>query len=132
MKTSGRGSRPSFTVKRSALWWFWHDLREFRNLFDPQGWQDWALLPFWATRWVFFWLLWLAISALERHRIIRQVQSGRHTDLNPVLCTRCGWAGPVRWLVHTYHSYYTGGGSDESSDYDSEPADECPRCGQEL
>ncbi len=130
-KKSGRDSGPSFTEKHSRLWWFWHDLQKFQRDFEPQTWHDWALLPLWAVRWLFFWLLHSVVSTLERHTRLR-VQSGRHTDLNPVWCQRCGWTGPVRWLVHMYHSYYVGGGSEESGDYDSEPVDECPRCGQEL
>lgn len=80
---------------------------------------------------MFFWVVWLVVSTAERYVGSLHIQRGRHTDLNPMLCMRCGWTGPVRWLVHGYHSYYAGSFGDDDN-YDTEPIDECPRCGQEL
>lgn len=44
---------------------------------------------------------------------------GRRESPEPIRCKDCGWAGMVRWLVHTYE--YDGFD-------DVEPVDYCPRC----
>jgi hypothetical protein len=48
---------------------------------------------------------------------------GRHDSPEPIRCERCGWAGAVRWLVHTYEDDGFG---------DVSPVDECPHCGDYL
>jgi hypothetical protein len=105
--------------------------------FEPQGIGDWLRIPLglvgyvFAWAWTESWRLWLK----WKHRWLRKVDpmgyhwrvscpgGGRHTQPDPVLCHRCFWGGPVRWLVHTY----TACGED-----DVEPVDECPHCGMEL
>ena len=46
---------------------------------------------------------------------------GRHIDWMPVRCDECGWMGPLRWCVHTYHGNCLGDCI--------EPRDDCPNCG---
>ena len=45
---------------------------------------------------------------------------GRHNSPEPTICPSCLWAGPRRWCYHGY------------SGEESEPTDECPRCGYEI
>ena len=44
---------------------------------------------------------------------------GRWESPKPVRCRDCGWAGPLRWSIHTYQA----AGWD-----DVEPVDRCPHC----
>lgn len=95
--------------------------------FEPESWVDYALIPWWMLRYLFAWCwsqVWYPYT-----RIIRRVKPtwaplySRHTYPTPVVCPRCLWAGPERWLVHGYGP---------CGDYDVEPISECPRCGQEM
>lgn len=122
--------------------------RAFRN-FEPDGWLDYALIPWWLARYLYA-LLWTALLRQPAWRlrmwlwrrgwrpysgrdfrrwrgwIMRWLPShgGRHVDSNPVICERCLWAGMVRWTYHTYQ--------DDGTGEDVEPVDECPRCGKEI
>lgn len=49
---------------------------------------------------------------------------GRRESPEPTRCEMCGWAGMRRWTIHGYQ--------DDGSGQDVEPADECPRCGDEI
>jgi hypothetical protein len=103
-------------------------LREF----EPQGPADWALIPWWIARYFFAWCwtqAWYPAWRLNNYTIHGRLgrrlsrlpsMGGRHSDPDPVMCPRCLWAGPARWLVHGYASY---------GYEDVEPQDECPRCG---
>lgn len=97
--------------------------------FEPESYRDWLLIPWWLLRLLFAWLWWQAWPLVQlvrgrwRTKSAMSYSYGRHDDPTPVMCPRCLWAGPRRWLVHTY----TAVGMD-----DVEPVDECPRCGQEL
>lgn len=93
---------------------------------EIDDWRDWTLLPWWLLRYAFAWS-WLKLAVL-RDRLKGRPNHllawyGRHDDPTPIMCPRCLWAGPRRWLVHTY----CGVGVD-----DVEPVDECPRCGLEI
>jgi hypothetical protein len=48
---------------------------------------------------------------------------GRRESPEPIRCDECGWGGPRRWAVHTYHACCCD---------DVEPVDECPCCGAEV
>lgn len=111
------------------------DKKRIFNEFEPERWQDIALIPWWLLRYVFVWcwfyswwgcrIIKLYITLWGEPRqgffwFISRPGSGRHTDVDPVMCPRCLWAGPVRWMVHTYFDDGSG---------ESEPIDECPRCG---
>jgi len=121
--------------------WYWSELRYALTLreFEPQSWRDWALIPWGVERW----FLALALTALRAPllnlnwrvrercwtlflitRYALPLHNGRHWDTTPMICRRCLWGGPERWLVHTY----TGGWDDG----DVGACDECPRCGAEL
>ncbi len=102
--------------------------------FEPQMWRDWALIPYWIARFVFAWCWaesryplwrfhsWLTVQFNFRTRLLPS-WGGRHVDVDPVACPRCLWAGPRRWVTHTYTSI---------DEYDVEAVDECPRCGMEI
>lgn len=110
--------------------------------FEPQGLIDWLAIPIYVLR---YWACWLWTRAWAFARLIRvfiwritgkEVSRywrayvfgwGRHDSPEPVMCPRCLWAGPVRWLAHGYSGVSVG-----EDDYDVEPTDECPRCGGEL
>ena len=47
---------------------------------------------------------------------------GRRESPEPIKC-ECGWAGMIKWLIHTYE----GNGHGEV-----DPVDECPRCREYL
>jgi len=90
--------------------------------FEPESWTDWARIPWSLLRYGF---------ALLMHRLVWPIAQrfgfvcrggGRWDDWDPVWCPRCFWAGPARWLCHTYA---------QCGDEDVEPVDECPRCGLE-
>lgn len=107
-------------------------LREF----EPESVCDWLLIPWWLARYAFAWCwsipwygalrfnIWLSRDKPSRGWRHFPGPTGRHNQPDPVICPRCLWAGPVRWLVHTY--------GDDGSGMDVEPVDECPRCGKEL
>lgn len=108
------GIRPytRFDQLRDAL-----SLREF----EPQSWRDWLIIPWSLIRWVFAWVwtqLW-GIGLTIRYREFNgwHWMWGRRESPEPIICTRCLWAGAQRWCVHTYYGE------------DSEAVDECPRCG---
>lgn len=114
-------------------WWYTVFLREALTLkeFEPQSTWDWFRIPFYLVRWVTAYI-WTYLWAWSRLRAIPKDDPwrfgmafgwGRHESPEPTICPRCLWAGPQRWL---YHGYGTGW------DGDSEPRDECPRCGKEL
>jgi len=70
----------------------------------------------------------MLISAHWRHFVLRVPFPycflwGRRESSEPIKC-ECGWAGMVKWLVHTYQ--------DDGSGEEVEPVDECPRCGKYL
>jgi hypothetical protein len=96
--------------------------------FEPQGWGDYALIPWWAARYVFaylwFWSRNLAWMIRRWRRDVWFADGGRHISLDPICCPRCLWSGPYRWLCHRYQ--------DDGSGEDVEPSDECPRCGLEI
>jgi hypothetical protein len=46
---------------------------------------------------------------------------GRHNSPKAIFCEECGWAGPLRWMVHGY--------SLDCSGEDVTPEDTCPKCG---
>lgn len=103
-----------------------HELKNIKRTFEPQAWQDYALIPWWILRWMFAYAWWYLASVKKQLSGIEKRWSfmfGRHDDPSPVICSRCLWAGPRRWTIHTYHSC----GID-----DVEPTDECPRCGWEI
>jgi hypothetical protein len=80
---------------------------------------DWLRLPWSLVRYAFAWTwatFWYPIA------ITRNWPYGRYTQPDPVMCPVCWWAGPIRWLYHTYT------GDEEIS----EAVDECPRCGIEM
>lgn len=77
-----------------------------------------------AILWTFFWGLWRFLFWIKSVRFPFFWHSwGRHESPEPIKC-ECGWAGPVRWLVHTY--------GDDGSGEEVELVDECPRCGSEI
>jgi len=66
-----------------------------------------------AVVWTFLWSNWrLATGDIPCW--------GRHESPQPVCCDVCGWAGPMRWLLHGYEDDQYG---------DVEPVDYCPGCG---
>ena len=71
--------------------------------------------------------LMMLVSAHWRHFILRIpfpycIMWGRRESPIPIKC-ECGWAGMIRWLIHTY----------EGDDYgEVDPVDYCPRCGIEI
>ena len=68
-------------------------------------WKDWCLRP----------------TTFRYYRSLA-FSWGRHTSPKALLCVECGWAGPLRWMVHTY---------DDDGCGDVEAVDECPRCGSQ-
>lgn len=101
------------------------EINFIRHNFEPQGWQDYALIPWWILRFLFacFWY-WAARLTIGRRLYWDGIFMGWGGDVDPtpVICPRCLWAGPRRWMIHTYHA---------CGDDDVEPVDECPRCGQD-
>jgi len=67
-------------------------------------WKDWCLHP----------------STFRYYRSLAFTW-GRHDSPKAVTCTECGWAGPLRWMLHSYDGDGCG---------DVEPVDRCPACGQ--
>ena len=128
-------------------WWRWRAisypkqaLRHWFPEYSPNSAFEYRYLPLDALRWCFAWAwtqVWYPVNHL--HYWIREhlprlflltryflpLGGGRREDPDPVYCGRCLWAGPTRWLIHTYT-----GGWDEDSDV--EAVDECPRCGMEV
>lgn len=103
-----------------------HELKNIKHTFEPQGWQDYALIPWWALRWLFAYVWWYLASTKKQLAGIEKRWSfmfSRHDDPMPIICPRCLWAGPRRWATHTYHGVF---------DSEVEAADECPRCGWEI
>ena len=94
--------------------------------FEPQSWRDYALIPWWLLRYAFAWV-WA--EAWATWKIGKGIPAGwanlygRWESPEPVMCPRCLWAGPRRWVIHTYQDDGVG---------DVEPVDECPRCGCEM
>lgn len=72
-----------------------------------------------AAVWMFLWGTWRWLYMRPRYIAFLW---GRHESPEAVLCESCGWAGPLRWAVHTYRA---------AGDDDVEGIDECPRCGHE-
>lgn len=93
-----------------------------------------------AVVWTLAWGTWRAVCGVVGHilrwgdmrgcraplrRHIRWAWMwGRRDSPEPTRCDECGWRGPRRWTVHTYH--------DDGSHEDVEPVDECPVCGAEV
>ena len=89
----------------------------------------WMIPRYWlADAWWHLWHWWLVWKHRDKrgdsfYRWYVMPGRGRHSDVDPIICPVCFWAGPIRWLVHGYGPC----GED-----DVEPVDECPRCGTEL
>lgn len=139
----------SVTVRELTRWEdYWYSLklaskrfvRRWFPEYEPEYLWDYLRLPWSLGCWCFAWAwtqVWYPVCRLHwwirshawtvfwftRHFL--PLGGGRREDTDPVYCPRCLWAGPTRWLVHTYT-----GGWDEDSDV--EPVDECPRCGTEV
>jgi hypothetical protein len=82
------------------------------------AWLITSLLGNW--RWITFFCY--GVKTPKRRNIC--FMWGRHNSPEPIRCDRCGWAGMVRWLIHTYQ--------DDGTGEDVEPVDECPKCGEFL
>lgn len=100
--------------------------------FEPESIWDIVLIPWWLLRYAFAWC-WFNLCVtinivkywhIKNHpfiKLLTEPGTGRQDSPMPFMCPRCLWAGPVRWMVHTY--------CDDGSGEDVEPIDECPRCG---
>lgn len=51
---------------------------------------------------------------------------GRRESPEPIKCDWCRWKGMVRQLDHGYEGYEIDG------EWDTEPVDNCPKCGAYL
>ena len=108
---------------RSRYYWIISDALSFQ-FFEPESWKDYAVIPYHLARWVFAYIwtrLWGFCRLLRHGRKPWVWMWGRWVSPEPMMCPRCLWAGPTRWLVHTYESC-----GDEG---DCEAVDECPKCG---
>jgi hypothetical protein len=119
----------NYAVKRITYLDFLREALTFHE-FEAEHWTEYAVIPWYLLRWMFA-LIWTVIWG--NWRAIRNRGEdfypawafawGRHDSPEPVVCPRCLWAGPRRWLYHGYGS---------CGDDDVEPVDECPKCGAEL
>lgn len=75
---------------------------------------------FWTLLWgTARWLKYLHTLPGWRRRRQLTFLWDRHESPEAMRCRECGWAGPLRWTVHTYQA----AGWD-----DVEPVDLCPSC----
>jgi hypothetical protein len=90
-------------------------MKAFKH-FEPYRITDWLIIPWFALRYAWYWLLWRVYIA----RFGKEYRRGysRHTDPMPVWCERCMWTGPVSQLWHGYGEW--------------EAESECPRCGLSM
>lgn len=103
----------------NSPWWFMHRVRaRYRMAFVLA--LVWTLL--WGcARWPR--LYWRYPIYTRRIAWRCAFAWGRRECPEPVVCERCGWAGPRRWARHSYQDDGCG---------DVEPVDKCPKCGEEV
>lgn len=101
---------------------------------EPRPWRDYVRLPWSLVRYAFAWCWywsWRSVLIIRYWgqrkdpcwRWYIEPGNGRHTAVDPVMCSVCWWAGPVRWLSHGYSA---------CGDEDVEPTDFCPICDTEI
>jgi hypothetical protein len=101
-----------FKAARALLYQALQD--KWENRITEPSTRLWYHVPFaYAWVWTFF------ASKLTKYPVW-----GRRESPEAIRCEMCGWAGMRRWAIHGYQ--------DDGSGQDVEPADECPRCGDEV
>jgi hypothetical protein len=101
----------------NATWWFEQRPR-------LRYWPAFLLALIWTLAWgCLRWPRLRAAAHSSRTAWRWAFAWGRRECPEPRVCERCGWAGPHRWMIHTYRA---------SGRDDVEPIDECPVCGWEV
>lgn len=104
----------------NSMGWFWHRP-------TLRYWPAFVLALLWTLVWGLVRLplvCWRLPGTCRRYAVAWAFAWGRRECPEPVVCSRCGWAGPRRWAIHAYR--------DDGTGEDVDPVDQCPRCAEDV